>query len=285
MKHFGCQNFVESIDFYLQDELDQETHQAFEKQKESCEMCELTLQESQVLHSAFSIYRQQQVEYSHDKDALLDQILQRAKEQKEEVSWFQSFINFISQIKNITQVKKRWVLLPLPAVALTVGFIFFSTVAFKSPLIDFAVSSHEQPWPSEVETTQLNEVKTWFSKHSDHQQSIDIPRFNRLPNAEIKLEMARLSLVMSAPKQWTKAAHLLYTFAPNKKITVLAFHGKNSNIHADAEHIINKIPVQLTHTTDLTIAHYQRAGISYVVTSNLHDAELLKLIQADLTSY
>jgi hypothetical protein len=282
MKPLACQNFIESIDFYLHRDLDEDTQQAFEAHQDLCPECNSQLQQAHVMQSVFSMYcKTPVVDYKHDKDALLKQILAQGKSEEEAHHLLHKIQQYMQEI--IQVLKKRWLLLPLPIAAAC--FIFFSTVAFKSPIIDFAVSSHEQPWPSEIETGQLNQVKAWFSKHSNDKEHLEIPRFDRLPHAHVKLEMARLSLIMSAPNQWNKAAHLLYSFAPNKKITVLAFHGKDSPIKGDTVHMINQVPIQFTHATDLTVAHYQRSGISYVITSNLHDTELLKLIKVDLNPH
>ena len=177
----------------------------------------------------------------------------------------------------------RWVMAPLGAAALALT-VFSSTAGFKSHLVDFVVTSHAQQWPTEVSTSAIDQVQSWFVSQSTPNKTLEVPRFERLANAGVHLERARLSLAMVGENQWERAAHLLYSFAGGKRVTVLAFQGAPEALKEGIEHEVEGARVYVTQRDQLTVASYSRDGLSYMVTSDLHQDELFKLIAADLAS-
>ena len=168
-------------------------------------------------------------------------------------------------------------------VAMGAALVFLSTTGFKSTLVDFIVSSHEREWPSEVQASELSQVQSWFAKHAEAGVALKIPHFQRAEAPKVSLETARLSLAQIAPKRWERSAHLIYRLPDlGQRITVLAFKGSPEPIEEGQEHRVAGVGVRLIKRGPLNIAHYTRGELSYVLTSDLREPELLKLIKLDL---
>ena len=267
---------------YLDERLDAAEREALERHCAGCADCRDALEREGALHAlmraAFPMptLSPEFVEDSRAKTwAHLEGVMRESREGA-------GFLAQLSASFHALVDAPRWVLAPLGA--LTVAMTLLTTnVGFKSPLVDFVVTSHAQQWPSEVSTSALDQVQSWFVSQSTPSKTLEVPRFARLANADVRLERARLSLAMVGESRWERAAHLLYSFAGRKRVTVLAFQGTPEALTEGDAYDVEGTEVRVTQRGALTVAYYSRDGLSYMVTSDLHQDELFKLIAADLT--
>ena len=275
----NCHQFYELIDIYLRDTLEESEHTSFEAHLHSCEDCRAEFDSARLINISMSAYVNKPTPESEARKRSNFNIIKAkiAQDEREAIEAepfiFSSWLN---------RVVRRWIIIPLPIGLVAAGLLFMSTTGFKDPLVDFVVKSHEQQWPTEVKTDQLTAVASWFATQSDEVTPLHIPRFHRLSNAKVQLDMARLSLVMVGPQRWERGAHLLYRFDRDEKVTVLAFHGAKRSIEGGKIYSLRGVSIQIIPSGKLNVAHYERGQVSFVVTSRLHKNELLKLIDADL---
>jgi anti-sigma factor RsiW len=136
-----------------------------------------------------------------------------------------------------------------------------------------------------VSPSELHQVEAWFSTHSEGGEPLKVPHFDRLAGAGVHLEVARLSLAMVGPERWERTAHLVYRFQESKqRLTVVAFQGSPEALSEGDVRVIEGVEVKVIERGSLRVASYRRGGLSYMLTSDLHTDELLKLIGADLKS-
>ena len=210
------------------------------------------------------------------KEDAIDQLMQKIK-QEEETNAF----HFPSSFPWIFKAKKLWI--PVPLVAFTILFLFISTTGFKDPLIETALNYHQQEWPVGDDHHQikgLQDVQDWLSEHKTKKQNLYIPKFDQVGGVE--LEMVRTSLIMVGEQQWKRAAHLLYHFEKQSKITVLAFNGELEKLDQGHSYTLGSTPVTTLQTGRYTIARYRKGHTVYLITSDLHEKEILHLIKNDL---
>jgi anti-sigma factor RsiW len=266
---------------YLDDRLDAAEREALERHCAECAECRRALAEEGALHELLrASFPMPQL-----SDAFIRESYAQTKRHLEQVmaegrasaGLFARISDLFHSIVNAP----RWAVAPLGAAALAVALLS-STAGFKSPLVDFVVTSHAQQWPTEVSTSAMDQVQSWFVSQSTPNKTLEVPRFERLANAGVHLERARLSLAMVGQNRWERAAHLLYSFAGDKRVTVLAFQGAPEALTEGTAHEVEGTQVYVTQRDALTVAYYSRDGLSYMVTSDLHQDELFKMIAADL---
>lgn len=270
---------------YLDDRLDSDERDALERHCASCADCDRALTEEgathTLLHLAFPMPRLTAAELRASEEQTLRYMAQVMREDRARRGLLAGAAERLSALLYALVDAPRWALAPMGAAALG-SYLLLTTAGFKSPLVDFVVTSHAQQWPSEVSTSALDQVQSWLASHSTSSVRLDAPRFGRLANADVRLERARLSLAMVGESRWERAAHLLYSFAGGKRVTVIAFQGAPEELTEGEAREVEGVSVRVTQRDALTVASYSRGGLSYVVTSDLHPDELLKLIAADV---
>jgi anti-sigma factor RsiW len=272
----------EELIFYIDRELSESERLEVERHCEGCERCAQKMSELSIVHQLFAV----------GSDAG-EPLTEGALDAERKLTWNELSSRLDYELKReppkpkhviesfIQTFKRRFQLVTFAS--LSVAVVFLSTTGFKSTLVDFAITSHEQRWPSEVSPQQLDQVEAWFAQHSEGGQPLEVPRFHRLDAAGVHLETARLSLALVAEGRWERSAHLVYRFKDSdQRLTVVAFRGSAEALEEGRAHEVAGVDVHIMEQGSLRVASYQRAGLSYMLTSNLHEGELLKLIGADL---
>jgi anti-sigma factor RsiW len=265
---FNCQNFNQLLDFYLDDQLEQEEITLFNDHKSNCSHCKKTFAIALIVQRSLESTMNEEIDVSKElSDQMWANIQARTIHKKQPK-------------QRIASVKKwgRWTPIPLMAIA---GLLFFiSTTGFKDPLLQSAKTLHTEHWPTEIETGQVKEVKAWFKK-----QKLEIPHFGFSSHEQAKLNIARLSMITVSENKWKKAAHFLYSIpvrGHHHRLTVLAFPGVRHPLEDAQHHLIENIPVSLSRSSQFNLAYYSDGKMSYVLTSDLPSKQMLRLIRSDL---
>lgn len=267
--------------------LSDEECQLIEEHCEHCESCEKARVHSLKIHLLFEtaypnpILSEQRYEAAKVRNwnTISAELQRMVKEEQKSQSAQERLENSLDHFTSL--FKRRFGSVMVMAMVTTA--IFLSTTGFKSTLVDFVVSSHEREWPSEVHSSEINKVQSWFAKHAEAGVALQVPEFTQ-QKTPFQLEKARLSLAQVAPERWERTAHLIYRLKDgNQRITVLAFRGKPDAIDEGEEHQVSGVGVRLIKRGPLHVAHYSRGDLSYILTSGLKKQELLKLIKADIS--
>lgn len=167
-----------------------------------------------------------------------------------------------------------WLTLPrvLPAVAAAFGALVIVAASVRSPrsfVLDQARRSYQAELPLDVTGPDCASVTSWFRGRVDF--PVHAPR---MPN-QIKCQGGRLVNVEDRP-----AAYLVYEDPTGHRVSVLVFDPEWSPIDAPFRRIVNGHEVFYRNGPGISTAAFQDRGLGYVVTSDLDEASLTRLVSA-----
>lgn len=167
---------------------------------------------------------------------------------------------------------------PLAAtVALVVWFLpQITTVTPASseqiPVVENTVEWHSGDFPIEVTGPQPREVARWF------RGKVDFPV--RLPT--FSTEQARLIGGRIAHVNNRRAAYALYDI-DGARLSVMIFHGDDFKVPSDKIRRVSGRDIAILNSKGFEVAVLQDDGITYTMTSDLPEEELLELVGTSLS--
>lgn len=166
-----------------------------------------------------------------------------------------------------------WLSLPrvIPAVAV-VGALVIVAASLRGPrsfVLDQARRSYQAELPLDVTGPDCASVTSWFRGRVDF--PVHAPR---MPN-QIKCQGGRLVNVEDRP-----AAYLVYEDPTGHRVSVLVFDPEWSPIDAPSRRMVNGHEVFYRNGPGISTAALQDRGLGYVMTSDLDEASLTRLVSA-----
>ncbi|MBA2663852.1 MAG: zf-HC2 domain-containing protein [Bradymonadaceae bacterium] len=168
-----------------------------------------------------------------------------------------------------------WVAGPLAAMVAVAVVLPSFTVATASsgplPVIEQTVDWHLGNYPLEVTTSNPAEVSRWFQGKVDF--SVRLPHF---PEGRANLLGGRIAHI-----QDRRAAYVLYE-VDGAKLSVLLFHGDGLKVPSDSIRSLGERDVVVLNNKGYGIALLQDNGVTYTMTSELAEEQLVNLVALSL---
>ena len=164
------------------------------------------------------------------------------------------------------------------AAAVALVFVFTSDVmtvepasSEQLPAVENTVEWHSGDFPIEVTGPKGPEVARWFRGKVDF--PVRLPAFQ---NERVRLVGGRIAHVNDR-----RAAYALYD-VDGARLSVMIFHGDDLKVPRDKIRNVGGRDVAVLNSKGYEVAVLQDSGITYTMTSDLPEEELLELVGASL---
>lgn len=168
-------------------------------------------------------------------------------------------------------VQYGWVAGPVAAmIAVVVALPSFTIAPASSgptPVIEQTVDWHQGNYPLEVTTANPAEITRWFRGKVDF--SVQLPHF---PENRVNLLGARIAHIEDR-----RAAYVLYE-VDGARLSVLLFHGDGLKVPRDRIRTLGERDVVMLNNKGYGIAVLQDNGVTYAMTSELPEKQLMGLL-------
>ncbi len=176
--------------------------------------------------------------------------------------------------RNSPMLRVAMVAAPLAAsVALMALFLPELTVMPASseqlPVIQNTVDWHKGNFPIEVTGPKPREVARWFRGKVDF--PVRLPTFH---NSHVHLVGGRIAQIKNH-----RAAYALYD-VDGARLSVMMFHGNDFKVPSDKIRKIGKRDVAVLNDDGYEVAVLEDGGITYTMTSDLPEDEMLELVKS-----
>jgi mycothiol system anti-sigma-R factor len=172
-------------------------------------------------------------------------------------------------------LKLGWMAGPVAAmVAVVVALPSFTIAPASSgptPVIEQTVDWHQGNYPLEITTANPNEIARWFRGKVDF--SVRLPHF---PEGRVNLLGGRIAHIEDR-----RAAYVLYE-VDGAKLSVLLFHGDGLKVPRDRIRTLGERDVVMLNNKGYGIAVLQDDGVTYTMTSELPEDQLMALLSQSI---
>jgi mycothiol system anti-sigma-R factor len=263
----SCNNYRPFIGAYIDDEFDEREAAEFEAHVDSCEGCRRELEQQAQLKEAI----QTSVGDAEAPVELKERIVEGMGE-----------IDVEERMTADSQGSTRpyaamAAALPLAAgVAVILWFMPSLTVApvesGQPPVVEQTVDWHRQDLPVEVPGPNSDEVANWF------RGKVDFPV--RLPNFS-EAEGIDLSGGRIAHVQNRRAAYLAYD-VNGARMSVMMFHADGIQVPTSRIRQVGEREIALFNNHGFEVAMLQDGGVTYTMTSDLSEKELVEVVDSSV---
>ncbi|MFP4597004.1 MAG: anti-sigma factor family protein [Persicimonas sp.] len=140
------------------------------------------------------------------------------------------------------------------------------------PVVENTIDWHRGDFPIEVPGPETHEVARWF--HGKVDFPVRLPQFK---NEDVRLVGGRIAHVKER-----RAAYALYEI-DGSRLSVMIFHGDDFKVPGDKIRKVGNRDIAVLESHGYEVAVLQDAGITYTMTSDLAEDELLDLVGASLS--
>ena len=262
----SCNDFRPFLGAYIDDEVDEREAAEFESHLDSCGACRAELE------TQLRIKRTMQQALGDDA---------APEELKERVLAGMSEIDAEREGDEPTSSRSR----PLAALAAAIPLMLGVSVILwlmpsltvapvesgQPPVVENTVDWHRQAFPVEVPGPDRSHVATWFDG------KVEFPV--RIP--EFKKEGVRLVGGRIAHVQDRRAAYLSYQ-VNGARMSVMIFHGEGVKVPSSRIREVGGHEVALFNNHGYEVAVLQDGGLTYTLTSELAENELLDVVVSSI---
>jgi anti-sigma factor RsiW len=160
-------------------------------------------------------------------------------------------------------------LVPAAAAALILIAITGTVRRSQSVILQQAQRSYQTELPMDVVGSDCGSIASWFRGR------VDFPVRAPLQGAQAKCQGGRLVNVGERP-----AAYITYRVADGHRVAFLVFDPRDETIEAPQRRVVNGREIYIGTGPGISTAAYRDRGIGYVVTSDLDEDSLTRLVTA-----
>jgi mycothiol system anti-sigma-R factor len=263
----SCNNYRPFIGAYIDDEFDEREAAEFEAHIDSCEECRRELEQQAQLKEA--------LQTSVDDEQAPDELKQRIMEGMGEIDAEE---RMASEDQGTTRPYAALAAaLPLAAgVAVILWFMPSLTVApvesGQPPVVEQTVDWHRQDLPVEVPGPNSDKVANWFRGKVDF--PVRLPDFSKANG--IELIGGRIAHVQNR-----RAAYLAYDVS-GSRMSVMMFHADGIQVPTSRIREVGGREVALFNNHGFEVAMLQDGGVTYTMTSDLSEKELVEVVDTSV---
>jgi anti-sigma factor RsiW len=262
----SCRDFQPFIGAYIDDEFDERETAEFEAHIEGCPECRSEFEEQ--LKFKQTLCRALDEEENHAPDELKERILCGIDE-------------IDAEEEGSTGRTPRAAAALAAIVPLSIGVVFAlwfmpsMTVApaesQQPPVVDQTVDWHRHDFPVEIDGPDRTQVSEWFRGKVDF--PVRLPSFAK---EGVALRGGRIAHI-----QDRRAAYLSYE-VNGARMSVMMFHGDGMKVPASHIRSVGERDVAIFNNDGYEVALLQDGGITYTITSDLAEKELVEIVGSSL---
>ncbi len=263
----SCNNYRPFIGAYIDDEFDERESAEFEAHIEACEGCRRELEEQLQLKRLL----RRSIDEEQAPEVLREQIL-------EGMSEIDAEHRVDGQSPGRQQYAALAAALPLAVgVAVVLWFMPSLTVApvesGQPPVVEQTVDWHRQDLPVEIAGPDTSQVAGWFRGKVDF--PVRLPDFS--DDDGVELVGGRIAHLHNH-----RAAYLAYE-VNGARMSVMLFHADGVQVPTSHIRQIGDREVAMFNNHGYEVAMLQDGGVTYTMTSDLSEKELVDVVGSSLT--
>lgn len=265
----SCEDFRPFVGAYVDGEFDERETGEFEAHLQTCEECQRRVERRAEVKSAL----QESTAEVEAPEGLRERIVEELHRVDDEESGERAPE---AEGRRASQLAYAAAAVPLAAgIALVAWLVPAMTVqpveSEELPIVEQTVEWHQRDFPVEVEGSDSAEISQWFGGKVDF--PVRLPAFD---GERIELVGGRIANVQNR-----RAAYISYR-ADGEELSVMLFRGEGLKVPGERVRDVAGREVAVLNNDGYGVAVMQNDGITYTMTSDLGQNELVELVSSSL---